>query len=104
MPILSVIIPCYNNGNLLKEMIDCCIQQTFDDWELIIVDDQSTDNFTQKLVKDYVAKENRIKFLIRNRLPKGSVTCRNIGLYSSLGKYIIHFDADDLISLNSATL
>ena len=98
MPILSVIIPCYNNGNLLKEMIDCCIQQTFDDWELIIVDDQSTDNFTQKLVKDYVAKENRIKFLIRNRLPKGSVTCRNIGLYSSLGKYIIHFDANDLIS------
>lgn len=95
---LSVIIPCYNNGNYLKEMMDCCIKQTFKDWELIIVDDQSTDEITPKIIKEYVDKDPRIKFFVRDRNPKGSVVCRNIGFDYSTGDYIIHFDADDLIS------
>lgn len=95
---LSVIIPCYNNGIYLKEMIDCCLKQTFNDWELIIVDDHSTDNQTPQIVREYANKDKRIKFFTRNRNPKGSVVCRNIGFERSSGKYIIHFDADDLIS------
>lgn len=95
---LSVIIPCYNNGNYLKEMMDCCIRQTFKDWELIIVDDQSNDKLTHVIIKEYTTKDKRIKFFIRDREPKGSVTCRNIGFSHALGEYIIHFDADDLIS------
>ena len=44
VPQLSVIIPCYNNGPLLSEMINCILRQTYDDWELIVVDDGSTDD------------------------------------------------------------
>lgn len=95
---LSVIIPCFNNGNYLKEMMDCCLKQTFKDWELIVVDDQSTDEVTPQIVRDYAEKDNRIKFFVRNREPKGSVVCRNIGFEHSSGEYVIHFDADDLIS------
>lgn len=95
---LSVIIPCYNNGKYLKEMMDCCIRQTFKDWELIIVDDQSSDKVTQQIGKEYSEKDKRIQFLVRDREPKGSVVCRNIGFEHSTSEYIIHFDADDLIS------
>lgn len=99
-PILSVIIPCYNNGKYLQEMLDCCIKQTFTDWEVIVVDDQSTDSATLDVGKSYSQKDSRIKFYIRERLPKGSVVCRNIGIEKAVGKYVIHFDADDLISIS----
>lgn len=97
MATLSVIIPCFNNGPLLKEMMDCCIRQTYKDWELIIVDDQSTDQITHSILEEYKNKDQRIKFYIRECNPKGAVVCRNIGFDHSSGKYIIHFDADDLI-------
>lgn len=96
-PILSVIIPCYNNGGLLIEMLDCCLNQTFKGWEVIIVDDGSTDD-TLKIIESYLKRDNRVKIYKREREPKGSVICRNIGFENSCGKYIIHFDADDLIS------
>lgn len=99
-PLLSVIIPCYNNGSFLSEMLDCCLRQTFTDFEIIIVDDQSTDEDTKKVLSVYSGADNRIICLTRDRDPKGSVTCRNIGLQYSQGKYVIHFDADDLISDN----
>lgn len=96
---LSVLIPCFNNGQLLSEMLDCCIRQSFKDFEVIVVDDQSTDNgATAHILEQYSKKDTRIKVYIRNREPKGSVTCRNIALQHSVGEYIIHFDADDLIS------
>lgn len=98
MPKLSVIIPCFNNGKYLKEMLECCLQQSFHDWEVIIVDDCSTDGETQSIIKYFSQLDQRIKFFIRDRAPKGSVVCRNIGFLHSTGEYIIHFDADDLIS------
>jgi glycosyltransferase involved in cell wall biosynthesis len=96
-PEVSIIIPCFNNGIYLKEMIHCFQHQTFPNWELIIVDDKSSDN-TPIIVKEFEKKDNRIKLLIRDREPKGSVVCRNIGSEISQGKYIMHLDADDLIS------
>lgn len=97
MVTLSVIIPCYNNGEYLKLMLDCFLRQTVDYWEVVVVDDQSTDN-TPEIVKSYVCKDQRIKFFQRDREPKGSVVCRNIGFDNSVGKYICHLDADDLVS------
>lgn len=96
---LSVIIPCYNNGVLLLKMLNCCRRQSLDDWEVIIVDDGSTDA-TPSLVTNYIKDDKRFHFIRRDREPKGSVVCRNIGFNNSCGKYIIHFDADDLISDN----
>lgn len=94
---LSVIIPCFNGFEYLKHMIDCCERQTFTDWELIIVDDGSTDDTSNK-ISTYSSRNSRIKFFQRDRLPKGSLTCRNIGFKHSSGQYIIHFDADDIFT------
>lgn len=95
--LLSVIIPCYNNGDYLVKMIDCFRQQTSDDWELIIVDDGSTDD-TPIVIKECIKDFPNVQYLIRDREPKGSVVCRNIGFKQSNGKYVCHLDADDLVS------
>ncbi|MCW0484740.1 glycosyltransferase family 2 protein [Gaoshiqia sediminis] len=96
-PKLSIIIPCFNNGSLLAVLIECIRRQTFEDWELIVVDDQSTDA-TPSIVRGFEQTDKRIKLIVRSQEPKGSATCRNIGFDMATGKYIIHFDADDLIS------
>lgn len=96
-PIVSVIIPCYNNGNLLTEMLECLRRQTLPAWEAIIVDDGSTDD-TPVVIEASATADRRIRFYRRERLPKGSVTCRNIGFSQALGNYVLHLDADDLIS------
>ena len=67
-------------------------------WELLIIDDCSTDN-TQDIIRSFEKVDNRIKFFIRNRMPKGAQTCRNIGLHKASGEFSVLFDADDLISV-----
>jgi len=94
---VTVIIPCFNNGVLLTEMIGCISRQTITNWELIVVDDQSTDS-SPNIVKEFEKNDKRIKLIVRNREPKGSATCRNIGFENAQGEYIMHLDADDLIS------
>lgn len=96
-PKVSIIIPCYNNGKYLTKMLDCFMGQTTPFWEIIIVDDGSTDN-TPLLIAEYSQKDSRIRFFARNRQPKGSVVCRNIGFEKASGEYICHLDADDLVS------
>ncbi len=95
---LSVVIPCYNAGHYIKQMLDCCIKQTYKNWEVIVVDDGSTDGETLEILKEMSVQDARIQFVERNRQPKGGDTCRNIGMENAKGKYLIIFDADDLIS------
>ena len=96
-PILSVIIPCFNSSKYLREMLQCIGKQSLANWELLLVDDGSNDD-TLHIARRYADRDARIKIYNRCREPKGSVTCRNIGFDNSIGKYIIHFDADDLIA------
>ena len=96
MPIVSVIIPTYNTRQQLLDMVECMRTQTLQNWELIIVDDKSMDG-SLEYIKSIITDE-RIKIVVRDREPKGSVVCRNIGFELASGKYVIHFDADDLIS------
>lgn len=95
--VLSVIIPCYNNCGYLIQLLECFKRQTSDSWEIIIVDDGSTDN-TVETIRSFSKSDDRIKIYERDREPKGSVVCRNIGFEKSKGKYISHIDADDLVS------
>lgn len=95
--ILSVIIPCYNNSEYLIQLLECFKRQTSDSWEIIIVDDGSTDN-TVETIREFSKDDPRISMYVRERQPKGSVVCRNIGFEKSSGKYISHIDADDMIS------
>jgi len=95
---IAVVIPNWNGSQYLPDMLDSIIAQTFQDWRCYIVDDQSTDN-SLEILKEYHGKDERICYSVRDRLPKGAQTCRNIGLELSVGaEYLIWFDSDDLIA------
>jgi glycosyltransferase involved in cell wall biosynthesis len=95
-PLISVIIPTFNRLNLLSSTLDSVIQQTYSHWECIIVDDGSMDGIIE-LIEKYQNKDNRFKFISRDREPKGAPTCRNIGITRSLGEYVIFLDSDDVL-------
>jgi glycosyltransferase involved in cell wall biosynthesis len=93
--LFSVVIPTYNRAHVLSRAIDSVVAQTYPHWELLIVDDGSTDG-TEELVAEYIKSEPRIKFLKRpdNRL-RGGNACRNIGAEKSSGDYVTYLDSDD---------
>lgn len=98
-PKLSIIIPSFNKATYLIEMVNSISKQSFTDWELLIIDDGSTDmDFDQ--VHAVVSGDERIKHFRRNRLPKNGDTCRNIGMDMAKGEYVIIFDADDIVAPN----
>lgn len=93
--IVSIIIPCYNSAHFICETIESVLGQTYSNWEMIIVDDFSTDN-TEEIVKTYVAQEHRIRF-IRLEKNSGSATePRNRGIQEAKGRFIAFLDSDDI--------
>lgn len=102
--LVSVIIPTYNRGYIITETLDSIINQTYSNWECIIVDDGSVDN-TELVVGNYVVKDSRFKFYKRpQHLSKGPNVCRNYGFSKSKGEYIQWFDSDDLMKENHLEL
>ncbi len=95
---ISVIMPIYNSGKFLEESINSVLNQTFKDFELIIINDKSRDN-SLKIVKKYMKKDRRIK-LIDNEENFGSAKSRNLGLKKASGNYITILDSDDISSKN----
>lgn len=92
IPFFTVIIPTHNRLNLLRRSVESVISQTFDDFELIIVDDNSTDN--TKIVVDQFT-DNRIIYK-QNIRSKGPCGARNTGIYEAKGKWIAFLDDDDV--------
>lgn len=92
-PEVSIIIPAYNCGDQIKTIVNSILSQKFQDFELIIINDKSTDN-TLDILRALAKTDNRIKIV--NQLKNGGAsTARNKGIQRSRGKYIIFFDADD---------
>ena len=91
-PLISVVIPTYNKSSYLIEMLRTIKEQTYNNWELLIVDDGS-DEIEYEKVNEFVSDDERIKLMKRNREPKNGDTCRNIGMEQARGKYIIIFDS-----------
>ncbi|MGP2571268.1 glycosyltransferase [Ornithobacterium rhinotracheale] len=89
--LVSIILPCYNAEEFLKECIDSILSQTYQNWELIIIDDASKDS-TEKIIKSF--KNSRIKYL-KNNKNLGVVKSLNKGIKKAQGKYIARIDADD---------
>ena len=85
-------MPSYNTGKFIQETINSVKNQTYNNWELIIVDDGSTDN-TDEVVR--AIKDDRIKY-IKNKVNKGAAISRNIALREAKGKWIAFLDSDDL--------
>lgn len=94
MEMVSIIVPCYNNSDNIRDTIESVLNQSYQKWELICVDDGSSDN-TCEIVEEYFRKDSRIRSVKRNRAPKGGSVCRNIGIENSKGEYLIFLDADD---------
>lgn len=93
--LVSIITPTYNGEVFIKDTIESIISQTYCNWELIIVDDCSTDN-TPDIVKGYTKKDPRIKYF-RTPKPSGSPSVpRNIGIEKAEGSYIAFLDSDDI--------
>lgn len=93
-PTISIIMPLYNSGAYLNEATQSIVAQTFTDWELIIVNDSSTDNGPD-IAQDWTTKDNRIR-LINNTRAKGLAGAINSGLAASRGRYIARADGDDI--------
>jgi glycosyltransferase involved in cell wall biosynthesis len=91
MPTISVIIPCYNRAHLLQRAINSVLEQTYQDFQLIIVDDCSKDN-TESVVTTF--NDPRIRYF-RHEHNKGAPATRNTGLSQSSGDYIAFLDSDD---------
>lgn len=92
-PVISVILPVYNTGKFLKKAIESLLAQTFPDFELIAIDDGSTDELPAILV-DYAQKDKRIH--IHTQPNQGVAQALNTGLQLAEGKYVARMDADDI--------
>ncbi|RDU37128.1 glycosyltransferase family 2 protein [Neobacillus piezotolerans] len=90
--LVSIITPVYNSEKYIADTVKSVVAQTYSKWELLIVDDCSTDN-TREVVNDF--KDQRIKYLKLN-INSGAAAARNEALQRAKGKYIAFLDADDM--------
>lgn len=90
--LVSIIMPSYNTGQFIKESINSVINQTYDNWELIIVDDCSNDN-TDEVVESI--RDRRIRYF-KNEKNSGAAVSRNKALKEAKGRWIAFLDSDDL--------
>lgn len=98
--LVSIIIPTYNRDHIISDTLESVLNQSYTNWECIIVDDGSTDN-TNELISNYIARDNRFKFFKRpQNKPKGANACRNFGFLKSKGDFINWFDSDDVMAYN----
>lgn len=91
-PLVSVIMSVYNRQNYLCRAIDSLFKQTYTNWELIAVDDGSTDN-SSSLLNDYKTKSEKIKIIYQRH--KNLSSARNNGIRNSSGSYLTFLDSDD---------
>lgn len=96
MPFVSVIIPTYNRRQFVCDAIDSVLNQTYKDYEILVVDDASADETYEFLKEKYKDKI----ILIRNKENRGVSFSRNIGMKNSKGEYICFLDSDDIWKKN----
>ena len=89
----SIIVPCFNGQQYIHRCINSVISQTYDRFEVLVIDDGSTDS-SYEILKKYSNKDKRIK-LIKHKVNQGLASARNSGLNNSVGQYIAFLDIDD---------
>ncbi len=88
---VSIILPAYNAAPFIEEAVNSVLQQTHENWELLIIDDGSTDE-TSSIIKKYLG-DTRVKYY--SQVNRGVSAARNLGLVKAVGNYICFLDADD---------
>lgn len=94
MNMVSIITPVYNCEKFIVDTLESVLDQTYSNWEMILVDDLSTDN-SAKIIKKYVKKDKRFIY-IKLKENSGAAIARNTALEKSKGRFIAYLDADDL--------
>lgn len=95
--LVSIIIPVYNRAHLIPETLSSVLNQTYSNWECIIVDDGSSDDI-ETAIHQFISKETRFRFYSRpSNKRKGANSCRNFGVENSKGDFFLFLDSDDLL-------
>lgn len=94
MPKVSIIIPAYNSALFIKRALDSVLGQTWGDWELLVIDDCSTDG-TADIVASYAQKDARIRLLHTEKNSGAPALPKNIGVENARGEYVAFLDHDD---------
>ncbi|MEA9413103.1 glycosyltransferase family A protein [Flavobacterium sp. PL02] len=92
---VSIIVPCYNQAQYLDEALQSVLDQTYKNWECIIINDGSPDNTTE-IAENWIAKDKRFKYYYQENA--GVSSARNLGITNALGEYILPIDGDDKIA------
>ena len=90
---VSIVMPCYNGEDFIKETIDSVLKQTYTNWELLVIDDGSKDD-SPSIVNKYASDDSRIKLIKQQNA--GSAVARNNGIRHSKGQFLALLDSDDI--------
>lgn len=93
-PLVSVIVPVYNTENYLEKCIQSCVDQAYENIEIIVINDGSTDN-SPKICKRFQEADARIKYIAKDN--SGVSDTRNVGIDSATGEYLMFVDSDDIL-------
>lgn len=94
MATVSVIMPCHNGEKYLRQAVESVLAQSFASWELLIIDDASTDG-SIAIAEEYCARDSRIKLLHTQHSTGKPATARNVGIKAATGRFIAFLDCDD---------
>lgn len=94
MVCVSIIMPCHNGASFIAEAINSVLIQSFSDWELLVIDDCSSDDSVE-IIQSFADKDNRIKLLHTEQSTGYPSDVRNIGIQMTTGRYIAFLDCDD---------
>ena len=92
--LITIVVPIYNSSKYLSRCINSIINQTYQNLEIILVNDGSTDN-SLDICNEYANKDNRIKVIHKDN--SGAAASRNVGINHAMGNYIAFVDSDDYI-------
>jgi len=95
--LVSIIVPCYKQAHFLKESLQSVLDQTYSNWQCIIVNDGSPDN-TESIAQQWCNKDKRFSYLYKEN--GGLPSARNTGIAISKGEFIVCLDADDILHSN----
>lgn len=93
--LVSIIMPMHNSAKYIGEAITSVINQTYDNWELLVIDDVSNDNSCD-IVREYIKRDNRIHLLFNDNHTGRPSSPRNMGVNYAKGRYIAFLDSDDM--------
>lgn len=100
LPLISVIIPCYNQAHFLSQAVTSVINQAYNNWEIIIVNDGSLDT-TSTVARDAIVANPQYKIRLVEQANQGISMARNTGIAVANGEYIMPLDADDILAANA---